>query len=57
VFKPQNGGALMIHLDDLAEIAEELQSLGMDVTHEIVYGPRGYQEGLDVAKSSFLYGN
>src|SRR5262249_32606073 len=45
--------APMIHLDDLPEIAEELQRLGMDVTHEIIYGPRGYQEGLDVGEEFF----
>jgi len=43
----------MIHLDDLPEIAEDLQRLGMDVTHEILYGPRGYQEGLDVGEDFF----
>jgi len=43
----------VIHLDDLPEIAEDLQRLGMDVNHEIVYGPRGYQEGLDVGEEFF----
>ena len=43
----------MIHLDDLAQIAEDLQRLGIDVCHEILYGPRGYQEGLDVGEDFF----
>jgi hypothetical protein len=43
----------VIHLDDLAQIAEDLQKLGIEVCHEIVYGPRGYQEGLDVGDDFF----
>ena len=43
----------MIHLDDLAEIAERLREAGLDVYHEVVAGPRGYQEGLDVGEDFF----
>ena len=43
----------MIHLDDLAEIAEDLQKLGVDANHEVLYGPHGYQEGLDVGEDFF----
>ena len=43
----------MISLDDLAQAAEELQKLGLDAAHEIVYGPRGYVEGLDVGEEFY----
>ena len=43
----------MIHLDDLAEIAEALREAGLDACHEVVAGPRGYQEGLDVGEDFF----
>jgi hypothetical protein len=43
----------MTHLDDLAQIAERLQALGLDACHEFLYGPCGYQEGLDVGEDFF----
>jgi hypothetical protein len=43
----------MIHLDDLAEMAEDLRKQGLDAVHEIVYGPRGFQEGLDIGPDFF----
>jgi len=43
----------MIHIDDMAEIAEELQRLGVDARHAFLYGPRGCQEGLDVGEDFF----
>jgi hypothetical protein len=43
----------MIHVDDLAEIAEDLQRVGVDACHEFLYGPRGCQEGLDVGEDFF----
>ena len=38
----------MIQLDDPVQLAEDLCNLGLDACHEILYGPRGYQEGVDV---------
>lgn len=38
----------MIPLDDLAEAAEQLRRHGLEACHEILYGPRGGREGLDV---------
>ena len=43
----------MIHLDDLAQIAEDLRKAGMDACHEFLYGPRGCQEGLEVGEDFF----
>jgi hypothetical protein len=43
----------MLHLDDLAEIVEVLLRAGIDARHEVVAGPRGYQEGLDVGDDFF----
>lgn len=43
----------MTHLDDLAQIAEEFQKLGIDACHNFVFGPRGCQEGLDVGEDFF----
>jgi hypothetical protein len=43
----------MIHLDDLAEIAEELRKTGIDAWHEFLYGHGGCQEGLDVGEDFF----
>ena len=33
---------------DLVLLAEELQSRGCNACHEILAGPQGYQEGLDL---------
>jgi len=43
----------MIQIDDPVQLAEDLCKLGVDAAHEIVYGPRGYQEGLDVGADFF----
>jgi hypothetical protein len=43
----------MLNFDDLAQIAEELRNAGLDASHEVVGGPRGYQEGLDVGEDFF----
>jgi hypothetical protein len=43
----------MIRIDNPVELAEDLRKLGLDASHEIVYGPRGYQEGLDVGEDFF----
>jgi hypothetical protein len=42
----------MIH-DDLAQLAEELRKLGLDASHEILYGPHGGLEGLTVGNDFF----
>jgi hypothetical protein len=42
----------MIH-DDLAQIAEDLQRLGVEASHEIVYGPHGGLEGLSIGEDFF----
>ena len=47
------GGRWMIHLDDLAQIVEDLRTAGIDACHEVLYGPRGYQEGLDIGEDFF----
>ena len=39
--------------DDLAQLAEELQKLGIDARHEILYGPHGGLEGLSVDEDFF----
>ena len=46
-------GLPMIHFDDLAQIADDLRDVGLDANHEFVYGPRGWQEGLDVGEDFF----
>lgn len=43
----------MIQLDNLAEAAEELRRSGLEVGYEILYGPRGGREGLDVGEDFF----
>ena len=43
----------MIHLDDLAEIAENLRKVGVDADHEFLYVHGGCQEGLDVGEDFF----
>ena len=43
----------MIHVDNLAEMAEELRRRGVVACHEILYGPRGGREGLDVGDDFF----
>ena len=43
----------MIQLEDPVRLAEELCRLGLDAAHEIVYGPHGYQEGVDVGDEFF----
>ena len=43
----------MIQVDNLAEIAEELRRHGVDACHEVVYGPHGGLEGLDVGDDFF----
>jgi len=42
----------MIH-DDLAQIAEDLRKLGVDASHEILYGPHGGLEGLSIGDDFF----
>jgi hypothetical protein len=42
----------MIH-DDLAQIAEDLRKLGVDASHEILYGPHGGVEGLSVGEDFY----
>jgi hypothetical protein len=42
----------MIH-DDLAQIAEDLRKLGVDASHEILYGPHGGMEGLSVGEDFY----
>jgi hypothetical protein len=39
--------------DDLAQIAEDLRKLGVDASHEILYGPHGGLEGLTVGDDFF----
>jgi hypothetical protein len=43
----------MIQVDNLAEVAEALRQLGVDACHEILYGPHGGMEGLDVDDEFF----
>jgi hypothetical protein len=43
----------MIHLDDLAQIAEDLRKMGVDACHEFLYGPHGCHEGLEIADDFF----
>ena len=42
-----------MEIENLAQMADELRKLGLDVYHEIVYGPRGYLEGLDIGEDFF----
>jgi hypothetical protein len=44
---------MMFRLDNLAQTAEDLRTIGIDATYEIVYGPRGCLEGLDIAGDFF----
>jgi hypothetical protein len=39
----------MSKLDDLAQVAEELRALGIDASHNFLYGPHGCLEGLEVS--------
>lgn len=43
----------MIQFDNPVQLAEELCKLGLDASHEIVFGPRGYQEAVDVGDEFF----
>jgi hypothetical protein len=43
----------MLHLDDLAQIAEDLRKIGVDASHEFLYGPHACHEGLNVADDFF----
>jgi hypothetical protein len=43
----------MFLIEDPVQLAEDLCRLGFDACHEIVFGPRGYQEGLDVGPDFF----
>jgi hypothetical protein len=43
----------MTIIDNPAELAEDLCQRGIEACHEIVYGPHGYQEGLDVGEDFF----
>lgn len=38
---------------DLAQIAEDLRKISIDATYEIVYGPHGGLEGLEVCGEFF----
>ena len=49
----KKGGAQLIHLDDLAQITEDLRKAGVDACHEVLSGPRGLLEGLDVGEDFF----
>ena len=43
----------MLQLDDLAQVAENLRVLGVYACHEILYGPHGGLEGLNVGDDFF----
>ena len=43
----------MIQLEDLVQFAEDLKRLGLDACHEILYGPHGGLEGVDVGEDFF----
>ncbi|MFN7992604.1 MAG: hypothetical protein U0Q18_03340 [Bryobacteraceae bacterium] len=43
----------MIQVEDPVQFAEDLRKLGFDACHEIVYGPSGYLEGVDVGTDFF----
>ena len=42
-----------MQLDDLAQVAEDLRRLGIYACHEILYGPHGGLEGLNVCDEFF----
>ena len=45
---------MTFRLDDLAQTAEDLRTIGIDATYEIVYGPRGCcLEGLEIGGDFF----
>ncbi|HEY7389372.1 MAG TPA: hypothetical protein VH640_12735 [Bryobacteraceae bacterium] len=44
---------MTFRLDDLAQIAEDLRSMGIDANYEIVYCSRGCLEGLNVGDDFF----
>jgi len=39
--------------DELAQVAEDLRRRGIDACHEVLYGPHGGLEGLDVGDDFF----
>ena len=43
----------MIQLNNLVETAEELRRRGVEACHEILFGPHGGREGLDVGEDFF----
>jgi len=43
----------MVQVDNPVQLAEDLRKLGLEASHEIVYGPRGYQEGLEIGDEFF----
>jgi len=43
----------MIQVDNLAEMAEQLRRRGVDASHEILYGPHGGREVLDIGDDFF----
>lgn len=44
---------MMFRLDDLVQTAEDLRTNNIDATYEIVYGPHGCLEGLEVGEDFF----
>jgi hypothetical protein len=44
---------MTFRLDDLAQTADDLRSMGIDANYEIVYCSRGCLEGLDVGEDFF----
>ncbi|HXK05503.1 MAG TPA: hypothetical protein VMS37_24070 [Verrucomicrobiae bacterium] len=42
-----------MQLDDLAQVADDLRRQGVDACHEVLYGPHGGLEGLDVGEDFF----
>ena len=43
----------MIEIDNLAQLVEDLRRAGVEAFHEVVYGPHGGLEGLDVGEDFF----
>jgi len=43
----------MTLIDDPVQLAEELRHRGIYASHEIVYAPHGYQEGLEVGNEFY----
>jgi hypothetical protein len=43
----------MLQIDNLVQAAEDIRGRGLDCCHEIVYGPHGGVEGLDVGEDFF----